>query len=74
MVGVLQAGAHLWTQDDSLYTLFFPLSTPLPCFPIGWVLQVHNLINLRLLICVLSGVAILLFPRCLGVLLVVLIR
>ena len=70
MAGVPQAGAHLWAQDDGLYTLFFPLSIPLPCFPIGWVLQVHNLISLRLLIRVLSGVAILLFPRCLGALLV----
>ena len=82
MAGVPQAGAHLWTQHDSLYTLFSPpCLPPLPCFPTGWVLQVHNLIRgftfvIYLLICFViwcQSVAILLFPRCLSALLVVLI-
>jgi len=49
-------------------TAFVPCFSPLPCFPIGWVLQVHNLIKRfifvnYLLIRVLS-------PRCLSTLLI----
>ena len=33
MAGVPQAGAHLWTQDDSLYTPVFPFIHPPALFP-----------------------------------------
>ena len=64
MAGIPQAEERAYGYGhDSFCTLFPPPHTPcLPCFPTGWVLQVHNLIKRftfvnHLLIPVLCGVS-----------------